>query len=273
MAHDLHLVRLVLDRRELLRIARRHRLPRGADEGYLLHAGLAQLFATSSAPAEVPLSSFAIDDTLPVAEAQPSLLFLLAYADLDEGGLLSKMNAEVRAALVRQCATRAIPALEQGTIASFRVRTCPVVRTRQLGEDGPRTNKKGRPKSREVDAWIASRLPTWTDAPPELGRPFERTSEEWLDRERVYTAWLGRELARDGAASLEDGARLASFMREPVFRQGEPTVTRRRTMQRPNAVLEGTLKVRDAAAFRALLRRGVGRHRAFGFGMLLLRRA
>jgi CRISPR system Cascade subunit CasE len=39
----------------------------------------------------------------------------------------------------------------------------------------------------------------------------------------------------------------------------------------PDAVLEGVLEVVDGEAFAALLRRGVGRHRAFGFGMLLLR--
>lgn len=40
---------------------------------------------------------------------------------------------------------------------------------------------------------------------------------------------------------------------------------------RPWALLHGTLEVRDPAAFMALLARGVGRHRAFGYGMVLLR--
>ena len=44
-------------------------------------------------------------------------------------------------------------------------------------------------------------------------------------------------------------------------------------MGRREAVFEGTLEVRDAALFQGLLARGVGRHRAFGFGMLLLRPA
>ena len=39
----------------------------------------------------------------------------------------------------------------------------------------------------------------------------------------------------------------------------------------PDATLQGTLAVVDSGAFQALLARGVGRHRAFGFGMLLLR--
>ena len=39
-------------------------------------------------------------------------------------------------------------------------------------------------------------------------------------------------------------------------------------LQRPDALLVGSLKVEDPGAFTALLARGLGRHRAFGFGML-----
>ena len=40
-----------------------------------------------------------------------------------------------------------------------------------------------------------------------------------------------------------------------------------------NGTVEGTLTVGDPDAFSRLLARGIGRHRAFGFGMLLLRPA
>jgi CRISPR system Cascade subunit CasE len=46
---------------------------------------------------------------------------------------------------------------------------------------------------------------------------------------------------------------------------------RRSVIGRRDVTFEGELQVADAAAFAALLARGVGRHRAFGFGMLLLR--
>ena len=39
----------------------------------------------------------------------------------------------------------------------------------------------------------------------------------------------------------------------------------------PDAIMHGALIVSDPGAFHALLARGVGRHCAFGFGMLLLR--
>ena len=37
--------------------------------------------------------------------------------------------------------------------------------------------------------------------------------------------------------------------------------------------MRGILTITDAAAFSNLLARGVGRHRAYGYGMLLLRPA
>jgi len=87
-------------------------------------------------------------------------------------------------------------------------------------------------------------------------------------RESVYLDWLGERLAR--AAVLErDACRLASFRRTRTIRGA----ARRKPSERPDAVLHGVLRVVDAAAFGDLLQRGVGRHRAYGYGMLLLRPA
>lgn len=41
----------------------------------------------------------------------------------------------------------------------------------------------------------------------------------------------------------------------------------------PDALLRGCLRVLEPDAFAHLVARGVGRHRSFGFGMLLLSRA
>ena len=41
----------------------------------------------------------------------------------------------------------------------------------------------------------------------------------------------------------------------------------------PDAVMRGNLTVTDSDSFVALLARGIGRHRAYGYGMLLLRPA
>ncbi|MEK0082421.1 type I-E CRISPR-associated protein Cas6/Cse3/CasE [Benzoatithermus flavus] len=87
-------------------------------------------------------------------------------------------------------------------------------------------------------------------------------------RDAVYGAWLGERLAEAGAR-LTMPVRLDAFRRTRVARKD---ATRRlRWIEGPDAVLSGELEVTDPDRFAALLARGVGRHRAFGFGMLLLR--
>jgi CRISPR system Cascade subunit CasE len=46
-----------------------------------------------------------------------------------------------------------------------------------------------------------------------------------------------------------------------------------RHQEGPDASFEGVLTVAEPGAFALLLARGIGRHRAFGFGMVLLRPA
>lgn len=88
-------------------------------------------------------------------------------------------------------------------------------------------------------------------------------------RESVYLEWLAERL---GDAVALDGATLASFRRTRVFR-GVPGKGGRtpRGIEGPEALLQGRLIVRDTTAFATLLSRGLGRHGAFGYGMLLLR--
>ena len=60
---------------------------------------------------------------------------------------------------------------------------------------------------------------------------------------------------------------------DKVLRRGAPKTDGVRPLlpvSGHSAVLAGTLTVRDPQAFATLLARGVGRHRAFGYGMLLL---
>ena len=82
-------------------------------------------------------------------------------------------------------------------------------------------------------------------------------------REVVYLDWLEERF--HGAVALErTTCRLARFCHERVVRGG-------RGQQGPDVTIHGMLAVRDPAKFAAVLRRGVGRHRAYGYGMVLLR--
>jgi CRISPR system Cascade subunit CasE len=267
MSAQLHLIRLVLDRRELARIARRHHLGRNADEGYLLHAGLAQLFATSSDPARVPLLTFAVDDTLSQARSRPDLTFLLGYSELDRSALVGRMG-QAGQSLVRSCESREVPSLREGTRAGFRVRICPIVRTRRPVT--PSAPAAGRARIREVDAWVRSPEASAgkSGGVVESVLPFEHSARVWAGREAAYARWVAGEFGRNEAAILAGPARMTAFKRDRLYRRGAESG---HVLERPNAVMEGILRVQVPEAFRALLGRGVGRHRAFGFGMLLLR--
>ena len=87
-------------------------------------------------------------------------------------------------------------------------------------------------------------------------------------RDAVYGAWLAERL-EEGGARLSSPARLDAFRRTRVARKDADR--RLRWVEGPDAVLSGELEIVGPDRFAALLARGVGRHRAFGFGMLLLR--
>ena len=102
---------------------------------------------------------------------------------------------------------------------------------------------------------------------------FQREAERYApgamprSREEVYTDWLSDQFERHGGAELES-ASLASFQRTRSMR-----ALRRRPFEGPTALLRGRLTVTDSDGFSRLLGRGVGRHRSYGYGMLLLRPA
>lgn len=263
---SLNLVRLAFDRRALMRL--RTLRGRPFDESYMVHAGLAALFAESDQPTQIPLLSFAADDTY--GRDEDPVLFLLAYSELDEAALSARMRPEHRA-LVRQIASRPMPVLEPGTRAELRLRACPVRRVTRDRDGAPATNARGKRRSREVDVYLASRFPTWTDEPPGgADSPFERSAREWQDRESVYAAWLAGELERFGPAARIDEVRMERFRRARLYRKHSHP---RNLPTRPDVTLTGAIEVVDTTAFTQLLRRGVGRHRAFGFGMLRIRPA
>ena len=88
-------------------------------------------------------------------------------------------------------------------------------------------------------------------------------------REQVYADWLSSQFDRIGGAVLDvKKTKLASFQRTRAIRK-----LHGRHSEGPDAVMRGNLTITDSAAFAALLARGVGRHRAYGYGMLLLRPA
>ena len=88
-------------------------------------------------------------------------------------------------------------------------------------------------------------------------------------REEVYADWLSEKLGKNGAASLElEQTKLVSFQRTRAIRK-----LRAGYSEGPDAIMRGILTITDPGAFAELLGKGLGRHRAYGYGMLLLRPA
>lgn len=139
------------------------------------------------------------------------------------------------------------PAWTVGRRLGFEVRIRPVVR---------RSGRSGERPGSERDAFLTEGIEG-------------READERPSRERVYAEWLSREFDRRTGARVEVGrSRLISFRRSRAVYKPDG-----RGSEGPDAVMRGVLAVTESEAFGALLARGIGRHRAYGYGMLLLRPA
>ena len=247
-----HMIAVPLDMRAFNRWAADRGLVRGAtfDEGFALHILLSSMFGKS---AMQPFRLF--------SSPRRRAASLYAYADVDEATL--RETAETVA--TPDCLT----ALDPQKIRSrpmrtefspnqrlgFDVRVRPVRRLRgDITEGRGPTLRAGA----EVDAFVvqARRQPESPDC-----RTPDRSA---LRRESIYATWLVERLA-DAVTIDTNGCRLVSFRRTRALR-GDG-----RGPEGPDATIQGKLTVQDPEAFARRVRHGIGRHRAYGYGMLLLR--
>ena len=136
---------------------------------------------------------------------------------------------------------------QTGKRLGFETRIRPIVRRSRRNGNGP---------SGECDVFV------WEAAKQPKGG-MKRS------REDVYTEWLSQQFEKIGGASLEiGGTKLVSFQRSCAVRSHGT-----RYSEGPDALMRRILKISDPTRFLGLLARGVGRHRAYGYGMLLLRPA
>ena len=144
--------------------------------------------------------------------------------------------------------TKPMPtAWQLGQRLGFETRIRPVVRQSRRGDN---------PKAGERDAFAVE-----ADKHPPNG--FTRSREE------VYVEWLMTQLERLGGARLDpQQTKLISFRRKPAIYQLHGP-----SSEGPEAVMRGSITITHSDSFARLLARGVGRHRAYGYGMLLLRPA
>ena len=244
----LHLVKLPVDLRALAAFA----VANGAsddDGGYALHLALRRRFGEAGPQ---PFRLFADGPAAPHLlgyTADP--LALVEMADLPAAD-------QILAGVFDAPQVRAMPETwREGARYGFDVRIRPVVRfgSRIRAERSARPEawlNRGGKSAQEMDAFLAA---------------CERAGEGVaVDRAAVYRDWLVQRLAP--AATLES-VEMRQFRRLTTRRSthGKPTSPR---VEGPDAAMAGTLTITDPTAFAHALARGVGRHVAFGFGMLLL---
>ncbi|MGV6874104.1 type I-E CRISPR-associated protein Cas6/Cse3/CasE [Pseudochelatococcus sp. B33] len=171
---------------------------------------------------------------------------LYAYADRDAAALTdtARMVAPpdmLEAVMLDLLRAKPMPDARAGQRLGFDVRLRPV---RRLTE-GTRV--------RERDAFVSEAFRDHADNPKGM-------ADAGRTREAVYRDWLTERLP---GARLET-ARLVRFQRQRVLRES-------RGIEGPDATMHGTLTVTDPEAFARALAQGIGRHRAYGYGMLMLR--
>ena len=243
-SETLYLMHTQPDPQRLAAWAARYRLlDKEGDLGYALHALLHAAFGEQTPQ---PFRYLDVEQGL------------LAYTRLDATGLVQLValaDPEVAAALwlgqTRQHGgmnVRPFPTQwAVGHTFGFEVRVRPIIREGKTG--------------RERDAFLAAA---------------EKAQGSALDRGEVYAQWLRDLLARQGGAELMD-ARMTRYQQLGVTRKSQKgsadDVRHSRLINGPDAVLAGQLRVTNSQAFAQLLANGLGRHRAFGFGLLMLRPA
>lgn len=237
----LYLIRLDPDPHAAARwFAAEKLLPRsGEDDGYAWHALLSAVFDKAHAPK--PFRTV-------TRRGRP--MQLLAYTGRDPATLQEAAHdfadplalAAIGLAPGVSLAVRPLPSFARGRRLGFSLQVRPTVRTDRDAD---------RAKSAEIDAFVAAMRAAPGTSP---------------DRKTVYAEWACAKLAAGGASVLD--LRFDGLNRIPVMRRDASRALA--TVQGHSASLTGLLEVTDADAFAALLARGVGRHRAFGYGMLLL---
>ena len=248
----LHLIRVPIDTHALVRWARERGWVRGRvvtfDEGRALHHLVDEVVGPGV------LRPFRL--LVPPRQTKGNLYAYSALAaeSLRADAQIQALPDHLSVLALDQLKSKPMPSdWRVGQRLGFDLRARPV---RRLRRDLEIPSGEPKRKGAEIDAFQVEALHRHpTDR--------EGMASENRTREAVYLDWLTERLTP--AATLDHSAsRLARFRRTRVAR-GE------HGSEGPDATIHGTLTITDPTTFATLLARGVGRHRAYGYGMLLLR--
>ena len=174
---------------------------------------------------------------------------LYGYSDVSASGLRESMLASPRRGELSRIISpdsiesAAMPVeWEEGSLVGFNWRTRPVRRVR----------KSERRMAKEDAFVVARRLAS------------ESGEKKKVAREDVYLDWARFTLAKTGAAELV----CAEIEARSLLRSERDWMGMSYTS--PDVTYKGVLRIVDSEGFARMVRRGVGKERGYGFGMLLL---
>ena len=239
----LHLVKVPLRVDRLMALAKDRRIRlRDLDEGYLAHCLLTETWQERAPGPFVLRGAGRVISAWGYSSATASALIEHAR-DFGDPAVLQVFDR------LDAIASKEMPVFQAGRRLGFLVRVCPVARLARA--------INGHQAGAEVDVF--------------LREVFAKDSHDSVARDEVYRSWFRARFRNEEqtGASLES-VRIAGMTRTRIVRrsQGEERVAK--VLERPDVHLEGDLVIRDGDAFLQFLARGVGRHRAFGFGALLV---
>ena len=242
MPDFVHLIKVPLRPERLAALAKARRLPvRDLDDGYLCHCLLRELWQ-EMAPAPF------------VIRSRGRTLDVWGYSSVSAGQLVDNARAFGDPSLLMAIAdldlvaSKPVPQFEPGRRVGFSLRACPVVRLAK--------SRNGHRAGAEIDAFLA--------------RCFAAGSETMVSREDVYRDWLTAKLDLPATGVTVGGVHVVGVSREHLVRRTQGSERQANRLERPEVWFEGDLVVTDGAKFVQHLAHGVGRHRAFGFGALML---
>lgn len=243
MPEPLHLVKIPVRPGKLLAVGRRRGLTSShVDDGYLTHCLIRELWQQQ---APTPF----------VLRGSGRLLDVWGYSRVDAARLVEHARAFGDPSLLAAIAdldaieSKVMPPFVAGRRLGFLLRACPVARLARA--------TRGHSAGAEVDAFLA--------------RCFAAGKDVQVSREEVYTEWLAAKVGQHASTGAAlNRVRIASIARERLLRRTQGTKRTAGRLERPVVRFEGDLVVRDGERFHAWLAHGVGRHRAFGFGALIL---
>jgi CRISPR system Cascade subunit CasE len=242
----LYMIRFLLDSMRFFDFAkRRGLLNQSCDEGYAIHSLMYELWGEKA-----PKPFF-------ISGRQSKHITIIGYSTYSKNQYIEHAKAFADPSCYeiidwQHFSDKQMPSMwATGSTFGFHIKVCPVKRANKSNQYHTNANA-------ERDAYLAYL---------EERKRLDSSVTPSMTRFEVYKDWLKKQLEKENSISVEK-INLDSFQLVNLQRRNQKRKIS--ISKRPDVTLRGEIKVLDSDLFNRLLERGIGRHRSFGFGMLLL---